>query len=85
MLYSMYLFSRHFSKSKIRRDAEAPWGPGVQAVPASHGPAQSQPPSGHPHNPTIRSTRTLVRRTGGNDMMRKCKEINVYYVQFYVG
>ncbi|XP_057183930.1 arf-GAP domain and FG repeat-containing protein 2 isoform X1 [Triplophysa rosa] len=49
----------HFSKSKIRRDAEAPWGSGVQAVPASHGPAQNQPPSGHSYNPTIRPTRTL--------------------------
>ncbi|XP_055053687.2 arf-GAP domain and FG repeat-containing protein 2 isoform X1 [Misgurnus anguillicaudatus] len=49
----------HFSKSKIRRDAETPWGPGVQAVPAPHGPAQSQPPPGHPHIPTVRPTRTL--------------------------
>ncbi|XP_067257825.1 arf-GAP domain and FG repeat-containing protein 2 isoform X2 [Chanodichthys erythropterus] len=49
----------HFSKSKIRRDAETPWGPGVQAVPAPHGPAQNQPPLGHPLNPTARPTRTL--------------------------
>ncbi|ROL45573.1 Arf-GAP domain and FG repeat-containing protein 2 [Anabarilius grahami] len=49
----------HFSKSKIRRDAETPWGPGVQAVPSPHGPAQNQPPLGHPLNPTARPTRTL--------------------------
>ncbi|XP_016143457.1 arf-GAP domain and FG repeat-containing protein 2-like [Sinocyclocheilus grahami] len=50
----------HFSKSKIRRDAnESPWAPGVQAVPAPHGPAQNQPPPGHPLNPTARPTRTL--------------------------
>ncbi|KAL0189353.1 hypothetical protein M9458_016452, partial [Cirrhinus mrigala] len=50
----------HFSKSKIRRDVnESPWGPGVQAVPAPHGPAQNQPPPGHPLNPTARPTRTL--------------------------
>uniref|UniRef100_A0A8C2BRE3 Zgc:114045 n=1 Tax=Cyprinus carpio TaxID=7962 RepID=A0A8C2BRE3_CYPCA len=50
----------HFSKSKIRRDVnESPWAPGVQAVPAPHGPAQNQPPPGHPLNPTARPTRTL--------------------------
>lgn len=49
----------HFSKSKMRRDTDTPWGPGVQAVPAPHGPAQNQPPPGHPLNPTNRPTRTL--------------------------
>ncbi|XP_043100208.1 arf-GAP domain and FG repeat-containing protein 2 isoform X2 [Puntigrus tetrazona] len=50
----------HFCKSKIRRDVnESPWAPGVQAVPAPHGPAQNQPPPGHPLNPTARPTRTL--------------------------
>ncbi|XP_072543639.1 arf-GAP domain and FG repeat-containing protein 2 isoform X1 [Salminus brasiliensis] len=49
----------HFSKSKARRDVEGPWSPGVQPVPAPHGPAQSQPPLGHPLNPTARPTRTL--------------------------
>ncbi|XP_051510215.1 arf-GAP domain and FG repeat-containing protein 1-like isoform X1 [Myxocyprinus asiaticus] len=49
----------HFTKSKIRREAETPWGPGVQAVPAPHGPAQSQPPPGLHSNSTARPTRTL--------------------------
>ncbi|XP_051982805.1 arf-GAP domain and FG repeat-containing protein 2 isoform X2 [Xyrauchen texanus] len=49
----------HFSKNKIRRDAETPWGPGVQAVPAPHGPAQSQPPPVFHTNSTARPTRTL--------------------------
>ncbi|XP_052416787.1 arf-GAP domain and FG repeat-containing protein 2 isoform X2 [Carassius gibelio] len=50
----------HYSKSKIRRDVnESPWAPGVQAVPAPHGPAQNQPPPGHPLNPAARPTRTL--------------------------
>ncbi|XP_051567318.1 arf-GAP domain and FG repeat-containing protein 2 [Myxocyprinus asiaticus] len=49
----------HFSKNKIRRDAETPWGPGVQAVPAPHGPALSQPPPGLHTNSTARPTRTL--------------------------
>lgn len=49
----------HFSKSKMRRDTDTPWGPGVQAIPAPHGPAQNQPPPGHPLNPTNRPTRTL--------------------------
>lgn len=64
-------FSRHFSKSKIRRDAETPWGPGVQAVPAPHGPAQNQPPLGHPLNPTARPTRTLVRKKRGRPRNKK--------------
>ncbi|XP_059363697.1 arf-GAP domain and FG repeat-containing protein 1-like isoform X1 [Carassius carassius] len=52
----------HFSKSKIRRDVnESPWGPGVQAVPVPHGPAQNQPPPGHPLNPTARPTRMLCQ------------------------
>ncbi|KAL6490786.1 hypothetical protein MHYP_G00011310 [Metynnis hypsauchen] len=49
----------HFSKSKARRDVEGPWSPGVQPIPAPHGPAQNQPPPGHPLNPTARPTRTL--------------------------
>ncbi|TRY96356.1 hypothetical protein DNTS_000522 [Danionella cerebrum] len=44
----------HFSKSKIGRDGEIPWAPGVQALPA-----QNQLPLGHPLNPTTRPTRTL--------------------------
>ncbi len=67
-------FSRHFSKSKIRRDVnESPWAPGVQAVPAPHGPAQNQPPPGHPLNPTARPTRTLVRKTWGKLRNKKKK------------
>ncbi|XP_076843432.1 arf-GAP domain and FG repeat-containing protein 2 isoform X2 [Brachyhypopomus gauderio] len=49
----------HFSKSKSRREMEGPWSPGVQAVPAPHGPAQNQPPPGHALNPTSRPSRTL--------------------------
>ncbi|MCJ8731431.1 hypothetical protein PDJAM_G00199550 [Pangasius djambal] len=43
----------HFSKSKGRRDVEAPWSTGVQA------PAQTQPPSGNPLNPAARPSRAL--------------------------
>ncbi|KAK3567640.1 hypothetical protein QTP86_020415 [Hemibagrus guttatus] len=43
----------HFSKSKGRRDIEAPWSTGVQA------PVQTQPPSGHPLNPAARPSRAL--------------------------
>ncbi|XP_058250421.1 arf-GAP domain and FG repeat-containing protein 2 isoform X3 [Hemibagrus wyckioides] len=43
----------HFSKSKGRRDIEAPWSTGVQA------PSQTQPPSGHPLNPAARPSRAL--------------------------
>ncbi|XP_066537430.1 arf-GAP domain and FG repeat-containing protein 2 isoform X2 [Hoplias malabaricus] len=49
----------HFSKSKARRDVEGPWSPGVQPVPAPHGPPQNQPPPGQPLYPTARPTRTL--------------------------
>lgn len=65
------LFPRHFSKSKMRRDTDTPWGPGVQAVPAPHGPAQNQPPPGHPLNPTNRPTRTLVRKKQGGPGISK--------------
>nr|XP_046236350.1 arf-GAP domain and FG repeat-containing protein 2 isoform X2 [Scatophagus argus] len=48
----------HYSKSKNRRDVEGPWSPGVQAMPASHGPLVNQAPS-HNLPPNARSTRPL--------------------------
>lgn len=56
---SLYVFCRHFSKSKNRRDVEGPWSPGVQAMPPSHGPLASQGPA---HNMSLnaRATRPLV-------------------------